>query len=127
MVTGPIAVAYKLNGVDKLILTPDVIAKIFLGQITTWNDPAIAKVNPGVTLPATAIKVFFRTDESGTTENFTKYLHAAAPDGLDRRARPRSGPARVRARRRPPVSPARSRRPRAASPTSSGPTPRTTA
>jgi phosphate transport system substrate-binding protein len=79
MVTGPIAVAYKLNGVDKLILTPDVIAKIFLGQITTWNDPAIAKVNPGVTLPATAIKVFFRSDESGTTENFTKYLHAAAP------------------------------------------------
>ena len=79
MVTGPIAVAYKLNGVDKLILTPDVIAKIFLGQITTWNDPAIAKVNPGVTLPGTAIKVFFRSDESGTTENFTKYLHAAAP------------------------------------------------
>ena len=79
MVTGPIAVAYKLNGVDKLILTPDVIAKIFLGQITTWNDPAIAKVNPGVTLPATAIKVFFRSDESGTTENFTKYLHGAAP------------------------------------------------
>jgi phosphate transport system substrate-binding protein len=79
MVTGPIAVAYKLNGVDKLILTPDVIAKIFLGQITTWNDPAIAKVNPGVTLPGTAIKVFFRSDESGTTENFTKYLHGAAP------------------------------------------------
>ncbi len=79
MVTGPIAVAYKLNGVGKLILTPDVIAKIFLGQITTWNDPAIAKVNPGVTLPGTAIKVFFRSDESGTTENFTKYLHGAAP------------------------------------------------
>ena len=79
MVTGPIAVAYKLNGVDKLILTPDVIAKIFLGQIITWNDPAIAKINPGVTLPGTAIKVFFRSDESGTTENFTKYLHGAAP------------------------------------------------
>jgi phosphate transport system substrate-binding protein len=79
MVTGPIAVAYKLNGVDKLILTPDVIAKIFLGQITTWNDPAIAKVNPGVTLPSAAIKVFFRSDESGTTENFTKYLKGAAP------------------------------------------------
>jgi phosphate transport system substrate-binding protein len=79
MVTGPIAVAYKLNGVDKLILTPDVIAKIFTGQITTWNDPAIAKVNPGVTLPSAAIKVFFRSDESGTTENFTKYLKGAAP------------------------------------------------
>ena len=85
MVTGPIAVAYKLNGVDKLILTPDVIAKIFLGQITTWNDPAIAKVNPGVTLPGTAIKVFFRSDESGTTENFTKYLHGRGAQGLDRR------------------------------------------
>ena len=79
MVTGPIAVAYKVKGVDKLILTPDVIAKIFIGQITTWNDPAIAKVNPGVTLPSTAIKVFFRSDESGTTENFTKYLKGAAP------------------------------------------------
>ena len=65
MVTGPIAVAYKLNGVDKLILTPDVIAKIFNGKITTWNDPAIAKVNPGVTLPSTAIKVFFRIRRVG--------------------------------------------------------------
>ena len=79
MVTGPIAVSYNVSGVDKLILTPDVTAKIFLGQITKWNDPAIAKVNPGVKLPATAIKVFFRSDESGTTENFTKYLAAAAP------------------------------------------------
>ena len=80
MVTGPIAVAYKLNGVGKLILTPDVIAKIFLGQITSWNDPAIAALNKGVTLPSTPIKVYFRSDESGTTENFTKYLKAAAGD-----------------------------------------------
>ncbi|MGZ4601705.1 phosphate ABC transporter substrate-binding protein PstS [Oryzihumus sp.] len=79
MVTGPIAVSYNVAGVDKLILTPDVTAKIFLGQITKWNDPAIAAINPGVKLPATAIKVFFRSDESGTTENFTKYLAAAAP------------------------------------------------
>ncbi len=79
MVTGPVAVAYNLKGVDKLILTPAVTAKIFDGTIKTWNDPAIAAVNPGVTLPATKITVFFRSDESGTTENFTKYLSAAAP------------------------------------------------
>ena len=78
MVTGPIAVAYNVKGVDKLILTPAVSAKIFSGTITTWNDAAIAAINPGATLPAQAIKVFFRSDESGTTENFTKYLHAAA-------------------------------------------------
>jgi phosphate transport system substrate-binding protein len=78
MVTGPIAVAYNLKGVDKLILTPAVTAKIFNGVITTWKDPAIAAINPGVTLPSEAIKVFFRSDESGTTDNFTKYLHAAA-------------------------------------------------
>ena len=79
MVTGPIAVAYNVKGVDKLILTPAVTAKIFNGLIKTWNDPAIAAINPGVTLPAQAIKVFFRSDESGTTDNFTKYLKAAAP------------------------------------------------
>jgi phosphate transport system substrate-binding protein len=79
MVTGPIAVAYNVKGVDKLVLTPAVSAKIFNGVITKWNDPAIAALNKGVTLPATAIKVFFRSDESGTTENFTKYLSAAAP------------------------------------------------
>jgi len=78
MVTGPIAVAFNLKGVDKLVLTPAVTAKIFAGAITKWNDPAIAAINSGVKLPAEAIKVFFRSDESGTTENFTKYLHAAA-------------------------------------------------
>ncbi len=80
MVTGPIAIAYNVKGVDKLILTPAVAADIFNGKITTWNDPAIADLNPGATLPSTAVKVFFRSDESGTTENFTKYLNAAAPD-----------------------------------------------
>jgi phosphate transport system substrate-binding protein len=78
MVTGPIAVAYNVKGVDSLTLTPAVAADIFNGKITTWNDPKIAAVNSGVTLPATAIKVFFRSDESGTTENFTKYLQAAS-------------------------------------------------
>lgn len=79
MVTGPIAIAYNLKGVDKLVLTPEVTANIFNAKITSWNDPAIAAANPGVTLPNEPIKVFFRSDESGTTENFTKYLSAAAP------------------------------------------------
>ena len=78
LVTGPIAVAYNLEGVDSLTLTPAVAADIFQGKITTWNDPKIAAVNSGVELPATTIKPFFRSDESGTTENFTKYLKAAA-------------------------------------------------
>lgn len=78
MVAGPIAISYNLQGVTKLVLTPDVTAKVFNGTITTWNDPAIAAINPGVTLPAKPIKVFFRSDESGTTENFQKYLNAAA-------------------------------------------------
>ncbi len=81
MVTGPIAIAYNVKGVDKLILTPAVASDVFTGKITTWNDAKIAAVNPGVTLPATAIKIFFRNGESGTTENFTKYLQGAAPTG----------------------------------------------
>ncbi len=78
MVTGPVGIAYNLPSVSSLVLNADVAAKIFLGQITLWNDPAIAALNPGVTLPATKISVFFRSDESGTTDNFTKYLKAAA-------------------------------------------------
>ena len=79
MVAGPIAISYNLSGVDSLVLTPGIAAGIFTGTITTWNDPAIAKANPGVNLPGEKITVFFRSDESGTTENFTKYLQAAAP------------------------------------------------
>ena len=80
MVTGPIAIAYKLNGVSKLVLNGPTIAKIFLGKITKWNDPAIMALNSGVTLPSTAISVIYRSDSSGTTENFSKYLAATAPD-----------------------------------------------
>jgi phosphate transport system substrate-binding protein len=80
MVAGPISVAYNLTGVDKLVLTPEVTAKIFDGTIKTWNDKAISALNTGVTLPSTAISVFFRSDESGTTENFQKYLAGSAPD-----------------------------------------------
>ena len=75
MVTGPIAVAYNVSGVSKLILTPTVMAKIFDGKIKTWNDPAIKAINPGVNLPSANITVFFRSDESGTTQNFETYLN----------------------------------------------------
>jgi phosphate transport system substrate-binding protein len=79
MVAGPIAIAYNVKGVSNLVLNADVAAKIFNGVVTTWNDPAIAALNSGATLPASPIKVFFRSDDSGTTENFTNYLKAAAP------------------------------------------------
>ncbi len=75
----PIAVAYNLKGVDDLQLSAPTIAKIFDQKIKTWNDPAIAADNPGVTLPATAIIAVNRSDESGTTSNFTDYLASAAP------------------------------------------------
>jgi phosphate transport system substrate-binding protein len=71
--------AYNLEGVDKLVLNADTLAKIFQGQITTWNDPAIAALNSGATLPDTAITPIYRSDSSGTTDNFQKYLKAAAP------------------------------------------------
>ena len=78
VVFGPIAVTYNVPGVDKLVLDGPTLGKIFSGGITTWNDPAIAKLNPGVSLPATKINVVFRSDESGTTDNFQKYLDSAS-------------------------------------------------
>jgi phosphate transport system substrate-binding protein len=78
-VAAPITVAYNLKGVDKLQLSPETLAKIFQAEIKTWNDPAIAADNAGVTLPSTPITVAHRSDGSGTTSNFTKYLAAAAP------------------------------------------------
>ncbi|MFF3066479.1 phosphate ABC transporter substrate-binding protein PstS [Oerskovia sp. NPDC057915] len=76
----PIAVIYNLPGVDAehLNLSAETLAKIFNREITTWNDPAIAAENEGVTLPSTAIIPVNRSDESGTTENFTEYLADAS-------------------------------------------------
>jgi phosphate transport system substrate-binding protein len=74
----PIAVVFNLSGVDSLNLTPEVIAQIFDGKITKWNDQAIAALNDGVDLPATAISPVHRSDDSGTTDNFTQYLNAAS-------------------------------------------------
>lgn len=82
LVISPVAFAFNLEGVKTLVLTPDVINQIAFGKITKWNDPAIAKLNSDVTLPDLAISVFFRSDESGTTENVTKFLSAAAPDSF---------------------------------------------
>ncbi|RPF34588.1 phosphate ABC transporter substrate-binding protein PstS [Streptomyces sp. TLI_185] len=80
MVGGPIALGYNLSGVDNLVLDAPTIAKIFDSKITKWNDPAIAALNKGVKLPDLKIQAFHRSDESGTTDNFTKYLIAATPD-----------------------------------------------
>lgn len=76
----PIAVIFNVEGVDALNLDAATIAGIFAGTITNWNDPAIAATNPDATLPDLAITPVHRSDDSGTTENFTEYLGAAAPD-----------------------------------------------
>jgi phosphate transport system substrate-binding protein len=78
-VLGAITASYNVPGVDKLQLSADTLAKIFQRDIKKWNDPAIAADNPGVTLPDLDIVVARRSDGSGTTENFTKYLADAAP------------------------------------------------
>jgi phosphate transport system substrate-binding protein len=80
MVVGPVAVTFNVAGVDNLVLDADTTAKIFNGEITSWDDDAIKSLNPDAALPSEEITVFFRSDESGTTDNFTKYLNAAAPD-----------------------------------------------
>ena len=78
---GAVVVAYNLSGLSGTIkMTPDIIANIFLGKITTWNDPALAAANPGLNLPSTAISVVHRSDGSGTTSIFTHYLTAVSTD-----------------------------------------------
>ncbi len=79
IVGGPISVAYNLKGVDNLKLSADTLAKIFQAQVTTWDDGAIKADNPGADLPSTKIAVVHRSDGSGTTSNFTKFLVAASP------------------------------------------------
>jgi phosphate transport system substrate-binding protein len=75
---GPISLAYNLSGVTGLKLDPATIAGIFQGKIKTWNDPAIKALNPGASLPSTAITLVVRSDSSGTTANFSAYLVKAA-------------------------------------------------
>ena len=76
----PIAVIFNLEGVDELNLDAATVAGLFAGTITNWNDPAIAALNQGVALPDLAVTPVHRADDSGTTENFTDYLFATAPD-----------------------------------------------
>lgn len=77
-VGGAIVLAFNIDGVDSLTLTPAVLAGIFGNTITTWDDPAIKKLNPTASLPSASIAQFHRSDSSGTTDNFTKYLIAAS-------------------------------------------------
>ena len=82
----PIAVVFNVEGVDELNLDATTLANIFSGTITTWNDPAIAALNPNATLPSGAITAVHRSDDSGTTKNFTDYLGKVAPDAWAEKA-----------------------------------------
>jgi phosphate transport system substrate-binding protein len=78
---GAVVPAYNLSGApDNLKLTGQVLADIYLGNVTAWNDPAIAKLNPGVNLPSTKITPVYRTDGSGDTYAFTDYLSSVSPE-----------------------------------------------
>jgi phosphate transport system substrate-binding protein len=79
LVFGPIAFVYQLAGVQTMVVNSDVLAKIFSGVITNWNDPILAALNPGVALPDTKITPIYRADSSGTTDNLQRYLTADAP------------------------------------------------
>ena len=86
MVMGGIVPVVNIDGVKpgELLLDGTTLADIYLGKIKTWNDPAIAKLNPDLKLPATAITVVRRSDGSGTTFNFTDYLSKVSADWKDK-------------------------------------------
>ncbi|GAA1965448.1 phosphate ABC transporter substrate-binding protein PstS [Agromyces allii] len=75
----PIALAFNIAGVDELRLDAASVARIFSGDIDRWNDPALVALNPDAALPGARITAVHRSDDSGTTENFTDFLHEAAP------------------------------------------------
>jgi phosphate transport system substrate-binding protein len=79
MTAGTIVLAYNLKDVPNLRLSRDAYAGIFMGKLTKWNDPVIAKANPGVNLPDLPVNVIVRADSSGTTFVFTKHLSAISP------------------------------------------------
>ena len=80
MTAGAIVLTYNLKGVPELKLSRKAYSGIFLGTVKKWNDPLIAKANPGVSLPDSAINVIVRADSSGTTYVFTKHLSAISPE-----------------------------------------------
>ncbi|WP_054816520.1 phosphate ABC transporter substrate-binding protein PstS [Nocardia arizonensis] len=77
-VFGPIAITYNIDGVTDLVLDGPTAAKVFNGAISTWDAPEIKALNPSAKLPSEKIAVIFRSDESGTTDNFQLYLDAAS-------------------------------------------------
>jgi phosphate transport system substrate-binding protein len=79
-VLGAVVATFNVPGIESLKLTPDALAGIFLGRITSWNDPALVKENPGVALPAQAIIPVHRSDGSGTSYVFTDYLSKVSPE-----------------------------------------------
>src|SRR5262249_45131038 len=83
IVAGGVAIIYNLPGSPKLKLDGDTLASIYLGNITKWNDPKIAALNPGVTLPDLAVVPVHRADGSGTSFIFTDYLSAVNPAWAD--------------------------------------------
>jgi len=84
-VSGAVVLTYNLEGVQSgLRLTPEIIASVFFGTITKWNDPALAAANPGVTLPARDIVVVHRSDGSGTSYIFTDYLSKVSKEWLNK-------------------------------------------
>lgn len=89
---GVIAIAYNLSNVDKLVLDGPTLAKIYLGQITNWNNPALATLNPGVSLPNKTISVWRRQEGSGTTYHFTDYLSKVSPEWKTATASPSKSP-----------------------------------
>lgn len=80
MVIGPIAVVFNVEGVDSLQLKPATIAGIFSGKIAKWDAPEIKADNPDAKLPSAPIQAVHRSEDSGTTDNFTKYLGKVAPE-----------------------------------------------
>src|SRR5262249_54460198 len=82
MVMGGIVPVLNVEGIKSgdLVLDGPTLAKIFLGDIKTWDDPAIKKLNPNAKLPSLAISVVHRSDGSGTTYNFSYYLNEVSPD-----------------------------------------------
>ncbi|MEU9133335.1 phosphate ABC transporter substrate-binding protein PstS [Kitasatospora sp. NPDC048540] len=78
LVAGLISIVHHIDGVDRLVLDGPTLAKIFDSRITSWDDPAIAALNPGVTLPSAGVQAIHRADDSGTTDNLTRYLAAAS-------------------------------------------------
>ena len=79
LVFSAIALSYNIEGVNNLVLNPEILAKIFQGQIKNWDDPSIVALNSSIKLPSIEIKPIYRSDSSGTTSSFQQYLMNAAP------------------------------------------------